>query len=194
MDAAEPPNGAVVDRALSLARFLDDLGVAFALGGAIAYSFHGVPRQTRDIDINLFVPESAGEAIVAELQSLGVRPESPDWLSRMEREGQVRLLWDETPVDLFFAYHDFHAECRRRAVLVPFGPRQVPVLSAEDLAVFKVIFNRRRDWADVERMLATRGERFDRAYARHWLVQILGEDDGRLHDYDRLLCESESGE
>ena len=27
---------------------------------------------------------------------------------RIERDGQARLWWDDTPIDLFFDVHDFH--------------------------------------------------------------------------------------
>lgn len=50
----------------------------------------------------------------------------------------------------------------------PFAGISVPVLSAEDLTVFKIIFNRPRDWLDIGRMLQVRGEGFDSEHARAW--------------------------
>jgi hypothetical protein len=37
---------------------------------------------------------------------------------------------------------------------VPFAGTQIPVLGPAELAVFKVMFDRTQDWADVEAMLA----------------------------------------
>jgi hypothetical protein len=35
-----------------------------------------------------------------------------------------------------------------------FGGRQIPFLGCSDLAVFKVFYNRTKDWADLEEMIA----------------------------------------
>ncbi len=61
------------------------------------------------------------------------------------------------------------------------------VHSAEVLAVFKMLFFRPKDLVDVERMLTVQGERFDRAFVRDALVDMLGEDE-RISKWDEL-CE-----
>lgn len=40
---------------LSLARTLEDRGLPYALGGALAYGVWALPRATRDVDLNLFL-------------------------------------------------------------------------------------------------------------------------------------------
>jgi hypothetical protein len=47
---------------------LEDLGISYHLGGSIASSIHGNPRQTRDIDIAVDLSASAVAAFVAGLQ------------------------------------------------------------------------------------------------------------------------------
>jgi hypothetical protein len=71
-----------------------------------------------------------------------------------EAEGQVRVWFKDTPIDLFLDLHDFHTELAGRRAVVPFEAREIPVLQCTDLAVFKVLFDRTRDWADIEDMLA----------------------------------------
>ena len=60
------------------------------------------------------------------------------------------------------------------------------MLSAEALAVFKLLFFRPKDLVDIEKLLAIRGARFDKGYVRDQLAQILGEDDARIREWDRL--------
>jgi len=60
------------------------------------------------------------------------------------RDGQVHLWWEGTPIDMFFAVEQFHIEVGNRCRTVPFGGRLIRVLSAEDLAVFKAMFDRGR--------------------------------------------------
>ena len=54
--------------ALRVIEVLEDLGISNHLGGSIASSVHGTPRQTRDIDIAVDLPASAVSALVAGLQ------------------------------------------------------------------------------------------------------------------------------
>src|SRR6185503_10376807 len=100
------------------------------------------------------------------------------------RDGQVRLWWDEHPVDLFFSYHPLHDRAQARIRVVPFGTDEIPVLSCTDLAVFKVVFNRSRDWADLEAMVEANS--VDRDDALGWLRETLGADAGPVQRFSEL--------
>jgi hypothetical protein len=167
-------------KVLGIARRLEACGIPYAVGGAIAYTYYGIPRQTTDIDVNVFLSDERGEETVGCLAELGVGSLVPNAAARMHREGQIRLDWAGTFVDLFFAYHELHDLCAKRARTVPFGDGSIRILSGEDLVVFKVIFNRPRDWDDIGRILMVQRERFDRSYVERWVGVILGEDDARL--------------
>ena len=102
--------------------------------------------------------------------------------------GQTRLRWDGTPLDLFFSYDPLHESAMRRRRNVPFGDdASLEVLSAEDLAVFKVLFDRAKDWTDLGEILFAQGPRFDADYALRWLRRILAPDDERLARFAALL-------
>ena len=87
---------------------------------------------------------------------------------------QVRLWWDDTPIDVFFAANQFHFEVAARCRSVPFEGHLINVLSGEDLAVFKAMFDRTKDWADIEAMVESRAIDLDVASDR--LAEILGDD------------------
>jgi hypothetical protein len=107
--------------------------------------------------------------------------------AREKGDAQVRVRWGVVPVDLFFSTLDFHAECRRRARVVPFGDIEIPILSAEDLAVCKVAFDRGKDWVDLREMLLMQRESFDAAYTLRWLSELLGPEDARTLQFKALL-------
>jgi len=159
---------------------LEASSLPYALGGAIALTYWSEPRGTVDIDINIFLPDSDAPAVFAVLTGLGVIVAPEADAEEVLKTGQIRLDWGGTFINLFFAYDPFHDSCRHRAVVVDFKGSPARVLSAEDLVVFKVIFNRPHDWIDIEKLIATQGRRFDGDYARHWLTAILGDDDSRL--------------
>ena len=64
-------------------------------------------------------------------------------------------MWDDTPIDLFFDYAPIHSVAARNHRIVPFTGAVIPVLGPVELAAFKVVFDRTRDWADIEDMLRT---------------------------------------
>lgn len=112
----------------------------------------------------------------------GVHTDDDD-LSTVVRDGQVRLYWDTTAVDLFFAYHRYHDDVARRVRAVPFVDALIPVLSCEDLLVFKAFFARTQDWADIEAMVAT--ETIDIPAACERVAGLIGTDHP---SYIRLLA------
>lgn len=143
----------LVERIVALHRALRRRRIPHAFGGAIALAFATRdPRGTSDIDVNVFVPaDEAADALRALPPTIG-RP--TDVLAVIERDGQIRLWWDDTPLDLFFDYAPIHGDAAAHRRTVPFGGTTIPVLGPVELAVFKAMFDRTRDWADIEAMLA----------------------------------------
>ena len=91
-----------------------------------------------------------------------------------ERDGQVRLWWEQTPVDLFFSVLPFHQQVAAEVRHVSFEGRTIPVVGCTGLTVFKAMFDRPRDWVDIEAMVEARA--FDLEEARRWVVEMVGED------------------
>ena len=177
------------EKVARLARVLSGADVPHAFGGAIALAYYATPRGTRDIDINVFLPASAFDRVLAVLSPLGVEPPSPQVRRAIEKDGQVRLHWDGTPLDLFFSYNELHDACMGRRRNVPFGTARIAILSSEDLAIFKVLFARDKDWRDLREMLFAQAPAFDAAYVTAWLERIVAADDESLARFRTLLAE-----
>jgi hypothetical protein len=144
-----------------------------AFGGAIALAYcTQEPRGTRDLDVNVFIdPARAGEA----LSALPDPVEFTDAdVAAAAREGQVRVWWEDTPIDVFLDVHRFHAEAADGVRSVPFEGRAIPVLDCTALAVFKALFDRTKDWADIEEIVAAGA--LELPLALIWLERILGSE------------------
>lgn len=142
----------LADKVVRLHHALDDAALVHAFGGALALAWcTQLPRGTSDIDVNVFVPTSLASVVLDALPAEVTRGTGD--VPRLERDGQHRLFWDETPVDIFLNTSEFHDAAMGRASLEPFVGEMIPFLACRDLAVFKASFNRRRDWADIEDML-----------------------------------------
>ncbi len=116
--------------------------------------------------------------------ALGVAADDPVAVAAVARDGQARLMWDQTPIDLFFAYDPFHDAAGAARRTVPFADASIPILAPEHLVVCKVVFNRPRDWVDIEAMLAT-DVALDAAEVMRWVGRIAGDDDPR---YERIVA------
>lgn len=164
-------------RLLAIHDALIESSLPHAFGGAIALAYcTREPRGTRDLDVNVFVdPVRAREALSALPAAVAV---SDADVAAAAREGQVRVWWEDTPVDVFLDVHSFHAEVAEDIRSVPFEGRTIPVLDCTALAVFKALFDRTKDWADIEEMIAARSLETYRAVA--WLERILGSDAAAL--------------
>jgi len=177
------------EKIIALTRAFEAAGIPYALGGATALLYWGEPRGTVDIDINIFLPVSEGSRTFDVVARLGVVFDHDAAGRELVEREQVRIDWDGTFVDLFFATDPLHESCRERAVRVEFLGNEVSVLTAEDLVVFKTVYDRRKDWPDIEQILAVQGSGFDLAYVRRWLERILGPDDSRIARLEALAKE-----
>lgn len=152
-----------------------------AFGGALALAWcTQQARGTIDLDVNVFVrPDRTGET----LDALPVEVVATDDDRRLlERDGQARLWWDTTPVDIFLNTTTFHEQVADRTRWEPFAGQVLPFLACADLAVFKAFFNRTKDWADLEAMREAGA--LDIATVAGVLSTFLGFDDDRI---ERLL-------
>jgi hypothetical protein len=157
--------------------------VPHAVGGALALAYYAEPRGTIDIDMNVFVPTDRTTAVTIPLALLGVDI-TEEAVQQIARDGQTRVWWGQTPVDLFFSYDPFHDAARKGSQYVPFADTTIPVLGVEHLIVCKATFDRPKDWVDIQAILAD-GTAPDVAECLRWVGRIVGDDDPR---YDRLAA------
>lgn len=170
----------LVDRIAELHRSLALAEIPHAFGGALALAWCTQrARGTIDIDVNVFVGADQAEVVYDALPNAITVNDADRQL--IQRDGQTRLWWDTTPVDIFFNTTEFHVEAAGRARVEDFAGERVPFLSCRDLAVFKAFFNRTKDWADLEEM-HTAGS-LDIENVLGVLAHYLGHDDDRI---DRL--------
>jgi hypothetical protein len=157
--------------------------VPHAFGGAIALAYYAEPRATIDIDLNVFVPAIAFDEVADPLSSIGVAADTAEARATIERDGQARVFWDATPVDLFFAYDAFHDTACAARRMVPFADVTIPILGPEHLVVCKTLFDRPKDWVDIDAMIAA-DTPLDVAEITRWVGRIAGDTDRR---YDRIV-------
>lgn len=174
----------LTERIVALHAALERAGIPHAFGGALALAFcTAEPRGTQDVDVNVFLSPDEVDRVVAALPEGVVVDDAAQAL--LARDGQARLWWDQTPVDVFLSNHPFHdhAEADRRHV--PFaGIERLPVLACQDLAVFKAFFARPKDVVDVATMAALGSVDLD-ALARS-VTALMGGAEDRARFFERV--------
>jgi len=175
------------EAAQRIADTMEKAQLSYAIGGALALAIAGVPRGTADVDLNVFVPEERiGEAIAA-LARIGVDIDTPEAASHARTRGMFIGRWEGMRIDVFLPSIDFSWEAERTRIRVTDEAGWSGwFLSAESVAVFKLLFFRGKDVVDLQRLIAVRPE-LDRAYIRRWIVQMMGEDDERTRTWDQLV-------
>ena len=174
----------LAEKVLAIGSALD--AVPHAFGGALALAYYAEPRATVDIDVNVFVTAAHFADVAAPLGRLGVAMDDPAVVEVVRRDGQVRAFWDDTPVDLFFAYDAFHDAAAASRRLVPFSATNIWILAPEHLVVCKVVFDRPKDWVDIDAMREL-GTTLDGAEILRWVGRIAGDDDPRFARIARVL-------
>jgi hypothetical protein len=167
-------NPELVEKLLAIHRALKAHSLPHAFGGAIALAYCvEEPRGTRDLDLNIFIDASDAARALEALPD-GVRVSKED-VETVKREGQTRLFWDGVPVDVFLNNLPLHEEVASGVLWVPLGDEQIPVLDCASLVIFKSLFNRARDWGDIEEVAETTPG--DVEAAAKTVAALVGEDD-----------------
>ncbi len=183
------PEPTLPGKVIELAESLEKGKIPFAFGGAIALAYYATPRATIDIDLNVFLPAVDFERVAKNLAVLGI--DTAVDRSALERDGQCRLTWGRTPVDLFMANVDFHEAMAQHTRRQPFGETTIQVLSPEHLLVCKALFDRPKDWIDIEQVVLTMPElKTDEIAA--WLGVLAGKRDDRTKRFAAIARASRS--
>ncbi|MBI2894211.1 MAG: hypothetical protein HYY06_11730 [Deltaproteobacteria bacterium] len=171
------------DPAATAARVVTSLearGVPCAIGGALCLAYWGVPRATKDLDLNVFVSEAGVDRLLDALEAASLTVDRDAARHRVAARGDLVAFDGDMRVDVFVSFHAFHDEVASRVVrgTLPDGTA-ASFLSGEDLCVFKTLFYRAKDLVDLDRLFAARGAELDFRYVERWLGELLGPDDER---------------
>lgn len=175
----------LVEKLFAIHDSLTEAGLAHAFGGAIALAYCvEEPRGTRDLDVNIFIDASQAKSVLASLPA-EVRVRKED-VAKVKRDGQARLKWDDTPIDVFLNNIPLHDAVASSIVWVRLEGRDVPVLDCASLAIFKAFFDRTKDWADLEAIAIASPADIEEAAAT--VADLVGEDDPAVERLKALVA------
>jgi hypothetical protein len=157
------------ENVLAVHRALAEVGLPHAIGGAIALSIYGAPRDTVDIDVNVFVPPERRPEVRAALDPLNL---------------------GETPVHVFYSHDPLHEEMARKVREAPYAGATIPIVAPEHPLIRKALLDRPKDWPDIEALMRANPD-LDLAEIESWLRRLGGDGDHRVTKFQELarrLC------
>ena len=149
------------------------------LGGALAFGYWGVARGTNDVDVTVFVALDEVPRVLDFLESLGARVDRERAVALAGNRGIFDVELDGIRVDVFIPDIPLYDSARARRRAVPFEGMQVMVWAPEDIALFKLLYFRTKDRADIETLIQVQRQSLDLGYIRHWLEELVGPEDER---------------
>ena len=164
----------VADLLSDLGTGLDEIGAPWYLFGARAAILHGVARLTADVDVTVRLSDSTtGDMLASALERHGFRLRGSD-RDFVARTRVMPFVHEATglPLDVVLAGPGLEDQFFERAVVRDIEGVRVPVASAEDLVVMKVLAGRPKDQEDVVAMAAVHGGALDDRAGRTTLVAL----------------------
>ena len=186
----------VPDAVERIADVLAKQNIRHAFGGAIAQNFWGIVRATQDVDVLALIPSLQLPAVVEALIAAGFHLRDSRGLERAitvadlresQRQRSLFAIWlGLVKVELFAPVLPLQHRMLDRARPMPWRQRTVPVTTAEDLILIKMVFHRDKDLRDVRAMIATSGTTLDRSYMQTQATDVLSPD--QREELQRLLA------
>ncbi|HEY5611083.1 MAG TPA: DUF6036 family nucleotidyltransferase, partial [Thermoanaerobaculia bacterium] len=158
----------------ALATAFERVGCRWYLFGAQAAIVWGRPRLSADIDITVDVPiEGALElARVLESYGFGLRAGVTNHLIETTRVLPIVHRATGFPVDAVLAGPGLEQQFLDRVRRVTIGDREIPIASAEDVIVTKMLAGRAKDLEDVRGILQQGTDALDVEYIRETLLVL----------------------
>ncbi len=174
-----------------LADVFGGAGVRWYLFGAQAAILHGAARLSADVDVTADLPEGSLSSLLATLSARGFSARIANPEAFAERSRVVPLVHGASglPVDLVLAGPGLEERFFARLETFDVEGVRVPVASAEDMLVMKILAGREKDRADAAAILAARVKDLDLAYVRATLRALEAALDRRdlLPDLETLV-------
>ncbi|MBI4871874.1 MAG: hypothetical protein HY814_09945 [Candidatus Riflebacteria bacterium] len=183
-----PDAPGLIELAERLTEVFRKAGIDYAIGGALAYGLWGEPRGTMDVDVCAFVARERADILFELLESLGGQLERDVCRWQLNTAHYFAVDFGLLRVDVFSPDMLLYDWAFPRRVQAPLGSSTAWYWSAEDTLLFKLIFFRTKDKADIETLVGVQRENLDLGYVRRALRDII-DDEQRSGWFEDLVRE-----
>jgi hypothetical protein len=167
-----PPSAA--DLLADFAGVARGAGVRWFLFGAQAVVIYGEPRMTADVDVTVEIDPARTPGFAEAMAAAGFVSRVADLNAFAARTHVLPMLHTATgmQMDVILAGTGFEARFLDRAIVHDLGGVNVPVISAEDLIITKLLAGRTKDVDDIRGILRRQSGHLDVVYLRQSAAQL----------------------
>lgn len=166
--------------------------IDFMFTGGISVSIWGNPRATYDIDgiIGISLLEAKNFLGILSENRFSYDKKKP--IKSIHDLSFITLKYpyrkDKIYVDIFLAKNEYMKESLQRKKEIKFFDIKIPVISPEDLILYKLISGRNKDIEDVHDILFSQKDKLDIKYMKKW-AEELGISYKLKDELDSMLCQ-----
>jgi len=152
----------------------DQVSSRWYVFGAQAAIMHGAARLTADVDTTVMYGGRDLDDLLHALQANHFSMRTENTVAFVERTRVLPVVHSISgiPVDIVFGGPGLEEEFVRRSSQYDIEGVMVPVASAEDLVVMKILSGRAKDLDDVLAIITAQFETFDLPYSRSLLERL----------------------
>jgi len=156
-----------------LVKWLEVEHVPYTVIGGLAVSLVSQPRPTVDVDLVVWLDSERWSAFLDSAEQYGMEARTADALA-FARKRRVLLIQHKDSgigIDISFGALPFELEMIDRSERVACGNVILPVATAEDVIIMKIIAHREQDMRDVENIMRVHPH-LDFERVKYWVHQF----------------------
>lgn len=141
--------------------------------GGYAVAYYGENRFTEDIDITLGVDNDYLKQLLPILKNEFI-PRIDNVYNFVDKTNVLPIQdnHNSVKVDLIFSFIDFERNAIKQAKSVLLDNREIQIISASDLIIYKLIASRERDLEDVRSIIENKTNEIDINYINKYVDEI----------------------
>jgi len=144
--------------------------------GGIAVSLWGHPRTTYDIDAVIGISSSEKDKFLLEASKQNFTYDKRNPVKIIQKSAFITLASSAKShkiyVDLFLASGEYQRAALSRRKEIKLSGRKIPVISAEDLILYKLLAGRTKDIDDIREILVFQKGKLDMTYMKKWAEKL----------------------
>jgi len=165
-----------------IARLFNKLDIPYMLVGGFAVAFWGYPRQSLDIDVVVELNESNVAGFINRARQAGFKLHEAEINLVVGKGNRFVMEADDFRIDCWLPRSQFELQALKKRKNRKLFGKTIPIISAEDLIISKLLISRPRDLEDIKTILLRQKGKLNNKYLNYQAAAI-----GKLRELKKII-------